>query len=113
MDLGKLTQLAADPVIQTIECNGPNEKVIIRDPGQKATQLILNKEEIAKIIQTFANTARIPVSEGIFRVAVGKLVLSAIISEVVGSKFIIKKLKYSPTTQQTRGNLQSPKSFTG
>jgi hypothetical protein len=112
IDLGKLNSLVADPVIQTIECNGPNEKVIIRDPGQKATNITLSKEEIDSVIQKFSETSKIPVIEGVFRVAVGKLVLSAIISDVVGSKFIIKKLRYTPAAQEEGiSRLQPPKVF--
>lgn len=114
IDLGKLNSLINDPVIQTIECNGPNERVVVRDPGQKATAVTLTKEEIDNIIQIFANTARIPISEGVFRVAVGKLILSAIVSEVVGSKFIIKKLRYNASSQEQQGasRLQPMKTFT-
>jgi len=64
--------------------------------GTKRTNIILNKEEIDQIIKKFSETAKIPLYEGIFRVVVGKLILSAIISDVIGSKFIIKKMMYSP-----------------
>jgi len=113
MDLGKINPLVMDPVIQTIECNGPNERVIIRDPGEKATKITLSKDEIDAVIKKFSDTARIPVYQGVFRVAVGKLILSAIISDVVGSKFIIKKLRYAPTPQG-RGisKLQPARAFT-
>jgi hypothetical protein len=114
IDLGKLNPLIADPVIQTIECNGPNERVIIRDPGQKATNITLSKEEIDSVIQKFSESAKIPIVEGVFRVAFGKLVLSAIISDVVGSKFMIKKLRYTPAAQEAGiSRLQPPRVFTG
>lgn len=94
IDLGKLNPLINSPLIKTIECNGPNQRIIIRDPSQKQTKIILTKEEIDNIIKKFVETAKIPmVQEGIFRVAVGKLVLSAIISKVVPIKFIIKKIR--------------------
>ncbi|MBD3247175.1 hypothetical protein GF378_00985 [Candidatus Pacearchaeota archaeon] len=115
IDLGmKLNPLISDPVVQTIECNGPNEKVIVRNPGQKATNITLNKDEIDNVIKKFSEVAKIPVHEGVFKVAVGKLVLSAIVSDVVGSKFIIKKLRYSPTPQGPgpgTSRLKSPQTF--
>jgi len=94
INLGKLNPLIQDPVVKSIECNGPDEKIIVRTPQPKTTKIILNKQDIEQIIQTFSKTAKIPISEGIFKVAVGKLILSAIISEVIGSKFIIKKITY-------------------
>jgi hypothetical protein len=96
IDLWKLNPLIKDPAVRTIEVN-PDEKVIVTGTmGTKSTNIILNKEDIDKIINKFSETAKIPINEGIFRVVVGKLILSAIISEVVGSKFIIKKMIYSP-----------------
>ena len=64
--------------------------------GTKRTNIILSKEDISDVIKKFSETTKIPLQEGIFRVAIGKLILSAIISEVIGSKFIIKKMMYSP-----------------
>ena len=96
LDLGKLNPLVQDPAVQSIECNGPDEKILVRIPAEKTTNIILNKEEIDEIINTFSQAARIPVSEGVFRAAVGRLIISGIISEVVGTKFIIKKMRFPP-----------------
>jgi len=96
IDLEKLNPLIKDPAVKVIECNGPDENIIVRGTmGAKRTNIILNKEDIDNIIKKFSETAKIPIHEGIFRVVVGKLILSAIISDVVGSKFIIKKMIYS------------------
>ncbi len=97
IDLEKLNPLVKDPAVKAIECNGPDENIIVKGTmGTKRTNIILNKEEIDQIIKKFSETAKIPLYEGIFRVVVGKLILSAIISDVIGSKFIIKKMMYSP-----------------
>ena len=64
--------------------------------GTKKTNIILSREEVDQIIKKFSETTKIPIQEGIFKVVVGKLILSAIISEVIGSKFIIKKMMYAP-----------------
>jgi hypothetical protein len=97
MDLGKLNPLLRDPAVKTIECDGPDENLLVKGTmGSKKTEIILNKEEISQVIKKFSETAKIPTSEGVFRVVAGKLILLAIISEVIGSKFIIKKMFYSP-----------------
>jgi len=96
IQLGKLDQFINDPGVQVIECNGPDEPIVIKTPGEKKTQVTLTKEEIDDVIQKFSDASKIPINEGIFRVAVGRLLLSAIISGVIGSKFIIKKMRAIP-----------------
>jgi hypothetical protein len=60
--------------------------------GTKKTGIVLSKEEIDETVQRFSRETRIPIQEGIFKVVVGNLIFLAIISEIVGSKFIIKKM---------------------
>lgn len=97
IDLGKLSPLVNDSNVKIIECNGPDKNIMVRGTmGRKKTSIILNKQEIEEIITKFSKTAKIPIQEGFFKVVVGKLVLSAIISDVVGSKFIIKKIMMHP-----------------
>ena len=102
LDLGKLNPLIQDPSVQEIECNGPDENIVIKTPTEKTTEVKLTKEEIDEIITAFSQAARIPISEGVFRAAVGRLLLSGIISEVVGSKFIIKRIRYPTLAPPTR-----------
>ena len=102
IDLGKLNPLVNDPFVKSIECHGPDTNIIVRTPQPKTTNISLTKEEIDDIIKRFSEAAKIPVEEGVFRVAFGKLMLLAIVSEVIGSKFIIKKLS------QPRQSLSPP-----
>jgi len=93
LELGKLNPLIQDPAIQTIECNGTNEHIIIRgNTGSRTTNIILTKEEIDQVLNAFSQSTRIPIEEGVVKIALGRLLLSAIVSDVVGSKFIIKKM---------------------
>ena len=106
IDLEKLEPLMRDPAVKMIECDGPDEHIFVRgNMGAKSTSVVLNKEEIKKVIKKFSELSRIPVQEGIYKVAVGKFILSAIISEVVGSKFIIKKMLYSPNLRNQNSHL--------
>lgn len=94
IDLFKLNPLIKDPAVRVIEGN-VDEKVIVRGTmGTKPTDTILSKEDIDRIINKFSEASKIPTTEGIYRVIVGNLILSAIISEVVGSRFIIRKMSY-------------------
>jgi hypothetical protein len=98
IDLEKLNPLIKDPAVRVIECNGPDEHVLVKgNMGVKPTNTILGKEEIDRVIKKFSEMSKIPVHEGMYRVVVGKLILSAIISEVVNSRFMIKKMLSFPT----------------
>ena len=100
IDLEKLNPLMKDPAVKTIECNGPNEHIFVKGTmGTKPTSIILSNEEINSIIKTFSDISKIPSHIGVYRVVAGRLILSAIISEVIGSKFIIKKMLYAPNFQ--------------
>lgn len=91
--LGKLDQLIRDPSIQSIECSGPNKNILVKRYSKtNATRIILNQSEITDVIDIFSAKARIPVVGGILKAAVGNLVISAVISEFVGSRFIINKI---------------------
>ena len=96
IDLGKLNPFIMDPIVRRIECNGPGERVAVMVPMPKYTDIILSKEEIDEIIKVFEQKSKIPASEGIYRVVVGKFIFSAIISDVIGSKFSINKIAYAP-----------------
>ncbi len=100
VDLGKLNPLIKDPAVKTIECNGPEKRiVVIGSMGVKPTNIILNREEIDEIIDKFSEVSKIPIDFGIYKVVIGKLILSAIISDVIGTKFVIKKMMPLPQTR--------------
>ncbi len=104
IDLIKLNPLIKDPKVKSIECNGPDQNImVIGNMGRKKTSIILTKQEVTEIIQRFAQATKIPASEGIYKVVRGKLILSAIISEVIGSKFIIKKIQMPLFSPPIRG----------
>jgi len=93
IDLEKLDPLVRDPIVRIIECNGSNQRVIVIGAmGRKNTKITLTEKEIDDIIKKFSDAAKIPVHEGVFRAVFGSLILSAIVSEIIGSKFIIRKM---------------------
>jgi len=96
INLGKLNPFLQDPVVRRIECNGPGERLVVMVPIPKYTEIILDKSEIDDIIKIFEEKSKIPAIEGIYNVAVGKYLFSAIISNVIGSKFSISKINYTP-----------------
>lgn len=103
LDLGKLNPLLADPAVKVIESNGSDQAIIVKGGmGTKPTNITLSKQEIDQIIQTFSEKSKIPAGEGAVKIALGKYILSAIISEEVGSRFIITKLPPTPPISVAR-----------
>ena len=92
IDLKKINPLIKDPRVKSIECKGPNEKIIVKVPFEKTTGISLTEEEIKEIIQTFSQRAKIPIQEGVFKVALGRLILTAITSEIIPTNFTIRKI---------------------
>jgi len=93
LDLGKINTLLSNPSVVSIETNGPDESIIAKGTsGAITTNITLSKEEIDQTLQAFSETSRIPLHEGVIKIAVGNLILSAVISEIIGSRFIIKKI---------------------
>lgn len=95
--IGKLDRLLNDPLIQSIECPGGNQNVLIKKYNKMTSSNIrLTKEEINQIITDFSMQAKIPIVGGILKAAVGDLLISAVVSEVVGSRFIINRITSRP-----------------
>lgn len=95
--LGKIDLLLRDSMIKMIECPGPGMEILVRKNNKVfRTKISLSQEEITKIIDLFSAQAKIPIVGGIFKAAVGDILISALISEFVGSKFIITGISSNP-----------------
>jgi len=104
IDLGKLNGFLTDKAVTLIECPGPNKFIFVKKAGQvNLTKTALSQEEIEAIIENFSEKSRIPVIGGVFKASVGNLTITAVVSEFVGSKFIIYKASpYSILEKQTQ-----------
>lgn len=95
-NLGKIEVLLKDPLIQSIESPGPGKNILVKKYDKiNVTKIILSQEEINEIIANFSSKAKIPLLGGILKAVVGNLVISAITSEFVGSRFIINRINPS------------------
>ena len=95
IDLGDLNPLLKDPAVKIIECDGAGKRIIVKGTmGIKPTAITLEKDEINEVIKKFSETTKIPIQEGIYKVVFGNLIFSSIFSEVISSKFIIRKMSY-------------------
>ena len=89
---GKISPLLNDVSISTIECLGKDKELMIIRAGQKQrTRIVLSADEIKEILSRVADEAHIPLLEGVFRASVSGFSMNAVISEIIGSRFVIKK----------------------
>ena len=94
--LGKLTPLISDPEVESIESPGPNQNILVKKRGAlQRTSISLTPQEIETIIKDFSQKTRIPLIEGTFKAALSDLIITAVISEFVGSRFVIQKRNLS------------------
>lgn len=91
-EYGKVTPLLKEDSITVIECNGAGKELSIIRANQKInTKISLNGEEIKQILDNVSKKANIPLIEGVFKAKVDNFELNAVISEVIGTRFIIRK----------------------
>ena len=103
VDVGKLNSLVRDPMVKVIECPGPDGNITVSGTmGMKSTGITLSRDEISDIIDRFSKASKIPVHEGVFKVVVGRIIFLAIVSEIIGSRFTIKKMFAEMPTQLRR-----------
>ena len=90
--LGKVAQILLDPAVISVECGGPGRALSVNRSGAlQNTNVILTKDEIDNIMNNFSDKTRIPLISGVFRAAFKDLLLTAVISEFVGTRFLIEK----------------------
>lgn len=90
----KLNTLIKDPYVNEIECNGSETNLSVKKAGMNQnTQINLSIEEIYDIIAEFSQRTRIPVINGRIKAALNDLVITAVLSETLGPRFIIQKKK--------------------
>ena len=90
--LGKITPLLNERSISSIECPGPNKNLLVFKGGTiEATPIILTQNEIDEIMEEISAITRIPIVQGVFKAAITNLIFTAVISEFVGTRFLIEK----------------------
>lgn len=92
LDLGKINPLINDSSVKIIESDGPGEPVKIQANTVQYSNIILEKEDIKKILEEFARVSKIPLTEGDYRVVAGRFILWAHYSKENESNFTIRKM---------------------
>lgn len=92
LQYGKITPLLDDPSVSVIECQGPGKPLTIYRMGQRqSTRIFLGDGDIREILMKISDATHIPLLDGVFRTALESFSINAIISETIGSRFMIRK----------------------
>ena len=92
LNLNRLQALLRDPNIISVECPGPDKPLIINRRGRpQPVNLILSTDEISQVMKEVSEKTKIPIVSGVFKAALGNLLVTAVISDFVGTRFVIQK----------------------
>ena len=89
----KIVPLLNDASVSDIECSGPGQPLsVVRYGRKEITRVRLSKEEIDQILKEIAEQVHIPLLEGIFRATTERFHIDAVVSDTIGSRFVISKI---------------------
>ncbi len=92
INLGKLASILQDPAVIGVECPGPYKNLIVNRGGSIQTSSVtLTPEEINTVMHNISEHTRIPITPGVFRAAVQDLLVTAVVSDFVGTRFLLQK----------------------
>jgi hypothetical protein len=95
--MDRLRPLISDPSVQSINCPGPEKNLVLMRFGMpQATNIVLTADEIKSFLKEISEKTKIPLLPGIFKVIYQNLIITAIVSEFVGTKFVIEKKPLAP-----------------
>ncbi len=95
----KLMQFLKDPSVIGLECPGPDKNIVINRQGRiQPVQLTLKENEIKSILEEISSETKIPIINGLFKAAYKSFIITAVISDFVGTRFMIEKRPRLPET---------------
>ena len=95
--MGKINSLLNDPAVQMIECLGPEKQILVYKSGViQNTNIVLNNEEINLLMKELSEKTKIPLISGVFKTALGNMVITAVISDFIGTRFMIQRKTSAP-----------------
>lgn len=90
--LSKILPIISQPDISSVECPSPGKQLLINKYGSiQISNLSLSEEEVKQILQEVSQKTRIPVISGVFKAMFDNYIFTAVVSDFVGTRFIIQK----------------------
>lgn len=89
--LSKIEGMMKDTVVNSIECSGTNQKVMIKRGNRIIeTPIKLDKEEIKEIIKSISDESKVPLKK-VFKARFRDFKVNAIISDFIEPRFILRR----------------------
>lgn len=86
----QLKTILEDSSINAVECQGPNKPLVLRKQGATVlSSVTLSEAEIQKQINQWADNTNSPLTNGILRADNENLTITAVVSELIGSRFMV------------------------
>lgn len=93
LDFNKLKEVLSDNSINLIECIGAGKPIFVtRDGKTSESNIVLTDDEINNFMKEVSQKTRIPLASGLFKARIENFIIIAVISEFVGTRFIIQKV---------------------
>lgn len=90
--LDRITKIFMDPSVQVLNCPGSDKKILIARMGLvQATQISFSEQEIKELMAELSTRTRIPFKSGLVKLIYQNLIITAVISEFVGTKFVVER----------------------
>lgn len=91
--LARLDSFLLDPNVTSISCTGPNQNIVVNKRGGiiQTLQIYFTAPEINDFMKDIAEKTKIPLLPGLFKVIYQNLIITAVISEFIGTRFLIEK----------------------
>ncbi len=104
-----LIYLLADPSTFSVECTGPGKPLIVNKSGKVEIMTnSLTTEEIDGVMKEISTKTKIPLTSGLFKTLFESYMVTAVISEFVGTRFLIQKVHPQVVAQPLPGVFISP-----
>lgn len=92
ISLDKIKSILSSPAVFSLECPGSGKPLVTISRGiSNVTNQTLTDEEINAFMKDISQKTRIPLTTGLFKAVFGNLLITAVISDFVGTRFIIQK----------------------
>jgi hypothetical protein len=87
-----IQQYLTDPAIQSIECHGPGKPLVVMKQNKlNVTTTLLDAETIKSILTEVSQKTKIPLEQGLYKALLGTYIVTGVISDVIGDRFIIQR----------------------
>jgi len=91
--LGSLIYLLSDPNVSSLECPGPGKPIVLNKSGNmENSSMTFSQEDIKGVMDEVARKTGQKFDSGFVKAAIGNFIVSAVISEFVGTRFVMQKL---------------------